>query len=187
MWSNNIDLKINVCITQHTQALRERTLSEGTRITPRTPKRLAVPRLHCGGVCERQLALICILQQKEKRQNIHASIETFLTLMLCLIGRWGSPAWADPAPAATGAAFPSRSPARMWWGAYGTKHASQPRVPQANWHGARVPCARTGRKMHLTFGKRPPPCFLRGKRGWPGTPRAATSRCPSACARSLCI
>lgn len=53
MWSNNIDLKINVCITQHTQALRERTLSEGTRITPRTPKRLAVPRLHCGGVCER--------------------------------------------------------------------------------------------------------------------------------------
>lgn len=67
MWSNNIDSKINVCITQHTQALRERTLSEGTRITPRTPKRLAVPRLHCGGVCERQLALICILQQKEKK------------------------------------------------------------------------------------------------------------------------
>ena len=49
------------------EALREGMLSEGTRITPRTPKRLAIPRLHWlrrMGVTE--LVLICVIQQNGK-------------------------------------------------------------------------------------------------------------------------
>lgn len=81
MQSNNVDEKINVCITQHMQAWREGMLSEGTRLTLRTPKRLAeedggegvTPNLHSPA--------------KKKGLNMRASVKTFITFTLCLIGR----------------------------------------------------------------------------------------------------
>lgn len=80
-----MDEKIAVCITQHTQAWREGMLSEGAQLTPRTPKRLAVPRLRSMGV--REELLICILQQKREGLNMRAPVKTFITFTLCLIGR----------------------------------------------------------------------------------------------------
>lgn len=70
------------------EALREGMLSEGTRITPRTPKRLAIPRLHWlrrMGVTE--LGPNLRYPAKRKGQNMHASVKTFVTLTLCLTGR----------------------------------------------------------------------------------------------------
>lgn len=83
-----MDEKINVCITQHMQAWREGMLSEGTRLTLRTPKRLAVPwLLWLRRMGVRELLLICILQQKREGMNMRASVKTFITFTLCLIGR----------------------------------------------------------------------------------------------------
>lgn len=83
MWSNNIDSKINVGIAQHTPALSVGLLSEGTRITPRTPRRSAIAPPHWlrrMGVTE--LVLICPLQQKRKGQNTPASVKTLIYTLL---------------------------------------------------------------------------------------------------------
>lgn len=153
------------------QALREGTSSEGTRITPRTPKRLAIPRLHWlrrMGVTE--LVLICILQQKERTedacfsQDLH-NIYTLLNWKVSLLNL-GWPSHGSPTTA-----FPSRNTSLCTQGTQG------PAGSLAQW--LCVMCS------HREEGA---PCFWEASTsrasvgGWGSTPGLRPAACrPSTC------